>query len=153
MKKLITLIGFVLVVSMGMNAQVLTSNVDFGVKDYKEYTGVAGDTAISGSDADIIIGVNRGDLYLYRIEADIDEITNGADAYPILWGSLNGNDWAVIDTLSSAGDKSLSADATVSLQDVSTGVLWRYLKLGLKLSTTGKWDIDYIRVKLVGKND
>lgn len=153
MKKLITLIGFVLVVSMGMNAQVLTSNVDFSVKDYKEYTGVAGDTAKSASNADIIIGVNRGDLYLYRIEADIDEITDGADAFPILWGSLNGNDWAVIDTLSSAGDKSPSADATVALQDVSTGVLWRYLKLGLKLSTTGKWGIVYVRAKLVGKND
>lgn len=153
MKKFIFMLIFA-VVAMAVNAQVpLNSTIDFSAANYFEYTGVAGDTAISGTNADIVWKINRDKLYYYRVEAEIDEITNGADAYPILWGSINGSDWTVIDTLSAAGDKSLSADANVELQDVSTGVLWRYMKLGMKLSTEGKWDYNYIRFRAVGKNE
>ena len=121
---------------------------------YKEYTGLAGDTAVSGTDGTIDFFVANPKLKLYRVEVELDEISGSANGIAILQGSLNGNDFTEIDTLASAaGTEAQSADGTVLIQDVSTGVLWRFFRIVLNVSTTGKWDANYVRVYMVGKND
>lgn len=153
MKKILFLLAFV-TLALSVNAQVRSTALDFRVPNhYYEYTGVAGDTAVSGTDCSIDFGVKEG-LKLYRVEVELDEVVNGANGIAILQGSLNGNDFTEIDTLANAaGTEAQSADATVLLQDVSTGVLWRYFRIVVNSSTTGTWDVNYIRVYVVGKNE
>lgn len=153
MRKLISMLIFA-VVAIAVNAQVMTTALKFSAKSYFEYTGVAADTAIGGTDCYVTWGVPREDIYLYRVEAELDEITNGANGIAILQGSLNGMDWFEVDTLAATtGVEAQSEDATVYLEDLSTGVVWRYMRLVLNISTTGKWDFNYIRFRAVGKND
>lgn len=153
MKRVLSFIALIALVA-GVNAQVMTTALDFSAQSYFEYTGVAADTAISGTDAYVYWAVPRQDLYLYRVEVELDEISGSANGIAILQGSLNGMDWTEIDTCAnSAGTEAQSGDATVLLQDVSTGILWRYLRIVANVSTTGKWDINYIRFRAVGKND
>lgn len=153
MKKLLVLFAFV-IASLAVNAQIRTAAVDFTAQNYYEYTGVAGDTAVSGTDATIDWFVPRTDLYLYRVEAELDEISGSANGIAILQGSLNGQDFTELDTLAnSAGTEAQSGDATVFLTDLSTGVCWRYLRLVINVSTTAKWDLNYLRFRAVGKND
>ena len=153
MKKILSVIFLFALVASAFG-QVMTTTLDFSAKSYYEYTGAAGDTAVSGTDYYVYWGVPRTDLYLYRVEAELDEISGSANGIAILQGSLNGMDWTEIDTLANtAGTEAQSADATVFIQDVSTGVLWRYMRLVGHVSTTGKWDLNYLRFRAVGKNE
>lgn len=146
------MLAFVVVATLA-NAQVpLNSTLDFTAKSYIEYVGLAGDTAVNGTNSVITWVVPRNDVYLYRVEAELDEISGSANGIAILQGSLNGSDFFEIDTLAStAGVEAQSADATVYIQDLSTGVLWRYLRIIQNVSTTGKWDLNYLRFRAVGK--
>jgi len=147
MKRILILLALV-IVAITANAQ------RFSAGSYYEFTGAAGDTAISGTDASVIWRVTRDDIYLFRVEVELDEITNGANGIAILQGSLNGTDWFEVDTLAgSTGAEAQAVDATVTIQDLSTGVAWRYMKIIANISTTGKWDINYIRFRAVAKND
>ncbi len=152
MKKMITMLAFAFV-AFAASAQIpANSTLDFTAKYYYEYTGLAGDTAVSGTNSVITWVVPRNDLYLYRVEAELDEISGSANCIAILQGSINGSDFFGIDTLANtSGVEAQSADATVLIQDLSTGVLWRYLRIVQSLSTTGKWDINYLRFRAVGK--
>ena len=154
MKKVLFFLALIAVVAT-VNAQVSSTALDFSVRSiYHEYTGVAGDTAVSGTDAAVDFFVPEMGLKLYRVEVELDEISGSANGIAILQGSLNGNDFFEIDTLANTeGTEAQSADATVYLQDVSTGVLYRYFRVLANVSTTGKWDINYIRVYMVGKNE
>ena len=154
MKKVLFLLALI-ALTLGVNAQVRSTALDFRVPlHYYEYTGVAGDTAVSGTDCTVDFFVQREGLKLYRVEVELDEISGSANGIAILQGSLNGNDFTEVDTLAiAAGTEAQSADATVFLQDVTTGVLWGYFRIIENVSTTGKWDINYIRVYMVGKNE
>lgn len=156
MKKVFLLALFA-VVAIAVSAQVRTAALDFSLgagQSYKEYTGVAGDTAVSGTDCTVDFFVSKGGIKLYRVEVELDEISGSANGIAILQGSLNGNDFFEIDTLANtAGTEAQSGDATVFLQDISTGVAYRYFRIVANVSTTGKWDINYIRVYMVGKNE
>lgn len=153
MKKILFLLAFV-TLALSVNAQVRSTALDFRVPNhYYEYTGVAGDTAISGTNCNIDFGVKEG-LKLYRVEVELDEISGSASGIAILQGSLNGNDFFEVDTLAgTTGVEAQTVDGTVSLQDVSTGVLYRYFRIVVAVSTTAKWDVNYIRVYVVGKNE
>lgn len=156
MKKVLFFLALIALVA-SVNAQVRTTALDFQLsagQNYKEYTGVAGDTAVSGTDSNIDFFVANPELKFYRVEVELDEISGSANGIAILQGSLNGNDFTEIDTLAgSTGTEAQSVDGTVLIQDVSTGVLWRYYRIVLNVSTTGKWDANYVRVYMVGKND
>lgn len=155
MKKYIILLVFAFV-AFAASAQVpANSTIDFGAGVYYEYTGLAGDTALNGTThIDVTWKVARNDLYLYRVEAEMDEISGSATGIVILQGSMNGSDFFEIDTLTTvAGVEALSADGTVAIQDLTTGVAWRYMKALGKISTTGKWDLNYLRFRAVGKNE
>jgi hypothetical protein len=145
MKKVILLLLF----AIGM----IASAQSFNSKIYYEYTGVAGDTAISGTDAAVSWQVLRNDIYLYRVEVELDEISGSANGIAILQGSLNNSDWFEIDTLANtSGTEAQTGDATVLIEDLSTGVVWRYMRIIVNVSTTGKWDVNFIRFRAVGKN-
>lgn len=154
MKRMLFIVGLVFVV-ISINAQVRSTATKFSAKNYYEYTGVTGDTILDGTtDCNIDFVVPRQGLYFYRVEVELDEISGSSTCISILQGSLNGNDFTEIDTLADAnGTEALSSDGTVSIQDVSTGVMWRYLRLVNKNSTTGKWDVNYVRFRAVGKNE
>lgn len=155
MKKILSIIFLVALVASAFG-QVRTAPVDFTVsRNYYEYTGVAGDTAVSGTDSNIDFAVSgiKG-LKLFRVEAELDEISGSANCIAILQGSLNGQDFFEIDTLANtAGVEAQSANATVLLEDKSAGVLYRYFRIVQAVSTTGKWDLNYLRVYMWGKND
>jgi hypothetical protein len=127
---------------------------DFSSKVYYEYTGTAADTATNADDDSIMWYVPRNDIYLYRVEVELDEVSGSASGIAILQGSLNGSDWFEIDTLAGTdGVEAQTADGTVYIEDLSTGVMWRYLQVIVNVSTTGKWDTNYLRFRAVGKNE
>lgn len=147
MKRFIVLFS---ILAIGM----IASAQSFNSKSYYQYTGVTGDTAISGTNATVSWQVPRNDLYLYRVEVELDEISGSASAIAIVQGSMNNSDWFEIDTAANtSATEAQTADGTVFLEDVSTGIMWRYLRVTVILSTTGEWDIDYIRFRAVGKNE
>ena len=148
MKKLIFLLAFA-IVAIAANAQWFKPNSGYGL-----YTGQAADTAVSGTAKSITWAVNLNRQYLYQVEAEIDELSGSASAIVILYGSNDNSHYYEIDTLATTftGTEAQTADGTVGLQDLSTGVAWRYLKLTLSLSTTGKWDYNYVICRTVGKS-
>ena len=156
MKRILSVIFLVALVASAFG-QVRTAAVDFTVShNYYEYTGVAGDTAVSGTASNIDFAVSGIEgVKLYRVEAELDEISGTVNGTAILQGSLNGQDFFEIDTLGLAttGVEAQAADATVILQDVSTGVMYRYFRIVQAVSGTGKWDMNYLRVYMWGKND
>lgn len=146
MRKLIVLA----LLAIGM----IASAQSFSSRNYYQYTGVTGDTAVSGTNATVSWVVPRSDLYLYRVECEIDEISGSANAIVILQGSMNNSTWFEVDTL--AGEDAVeaqTADGYVFLEDFTTGLMYRYLRVTMILSTTGKWDYNYIRFRAVGKNE
>jgi hypothetical protein len=155
MKKLIFLVSLLFVVAaINVNAQARTAALDFSAANYFEYTGVAGDTMVSGTGTNIDWGVPRSDLYLYRVEVELQEISGTVNCTAILQGSMNGVDYTEIDTLvNAAGAEAQSASGTVFITDLSTGVAWRYLRIAGAISGDGEWDINYVRFRAVGKND
>jgi hypothetical protein len=149
MKKLILFLALIASVAL-VNAQ------DFSASKYFMYTGTASDTVNGSSDAEYITWiVNRPDLYFYQVEAEIDEISGSATAYVILQASNDNSHWNEIDTLGlfTTGVEAMTADGTVYIGDLSTGVAWRYMRTKLVISTTGKWDYNYVIFRAVGKND
>ena len=154
MKRILSVIFLVALVASAFG-QVRTAAVDFKVNGYTEYIGVTGDTAVSGTNSTIdFVFTGDNGMKLYRVEAELDEISGSANCIAILQGSMNGQDFTEIDTLAGAtGVEAQSVDGTVFIQDISTGVLWRYFRIVQAVSTTGKWDMNYLRVIMVGKND
>lgn len=161
MKKLFVFLALIaLVASVNAQYRVSTSDMftvsgDMPVK----YTGQASDTVNGSSDAEYItFKMNFDGPYLYQVEADLDEIDGSADGQAILEGSNDNSHWTVIDSLATYGASTidvqpLSADGTVYIGDVSTGAIWRYLRVKLVISADGKWDFNYLIVRAVGKND
>lgn len=127
----------------------------FTASTYYRLTGVAGDTAVSGTNKAITWAVNQNKLYYYQVEATIDETSGSASAIVILAGSNDNVNFYECDTLATTftGTEAQTADGTVGLQDLTTGVAWRYMRATLILSTTGTWHYDYLVFRAVAKND
>lgn len=124
MKKLILLLSLTLVY-VGVQAQDITvsSKSTYGI-----YT-------TNDSDADTIKGattlskeilVKKEYLYFYDVIADIDTLTGGGgnSLSCVLWGSNDKVHWFNITDVTF----NATADTVIRYTDVSTGVLWNYLK-------------------------
>jgi hypothetical protein len=151
MKKLIFLLAFITLV-----ASVDAQWAKLSTGKYK-YTGQAADTC-NGSNVKniVLLGVPQGRPYFLQVSATIDEFNGSATAWAILEGSLDGTNYYLVDTLTTtptSGTEAVTADGTVIYSDFSTGSVWPYLRVQLKLSTTGRWNFDYIYTQIVGKND
>ena len=138
MKKLVFLFALAAVT-------VMASAQSFTVSErspFFKYTGTAADTAISGSTKAISWQVNYGPRYMYHVVPVVEEISGAATASVILQGSMDNSNWVAIDTLTATDDASLNFD------DKTNGYDWPYMRVLMSLSTTGKWDFDFVRVKV-----
>jgi len=149
MKKLFV---FAVLIALTVGASAQWSSLK---KDVWKYTGQVADTANGSNVKNVsLINVPTGEAYYYLIQATLDEFNGSATAWAILEGSLDGTNYYLVDTLeSSAANDDVTADGRVYISDFSTGLTWPYLRVQLKLSTTGRWNFDYVHCTLVGKND
>ncbi len=121
MKKLIIFLVF-LFAAIGLQAQGdigLTTN-----GTYKGYTGTVADT-ISGTSSTLskVCKVNKGYLYFYTVTMDIDSLGAGTVSCILSGSNDNVNYTSITDVTYSA-----SVDTVFNYTDVSTGVLWNFLK-------------------------
>ena len=156
MKKILLIFGFIcLIVSVYAQNQATVKD-EGGIKSFT-YTGAASDTVNGAAGSAYVYWDMKAmkKAYLYVCEAEIDEISGDASAYAVLEGSNDNSHWNYIDTLGTTAllNSAVSVDGTVLSSDLSTGVLWRYLRVKLTESTTGVWDFNYIIFRAVGKNE
>jgi hypothetical protein len=150
MRKLILLVCLLIAV-LAANA----ADPRFTASTYYKYTGLTADSASSGADASITWGVNQNKLYLYQVEVSMDERSGSANGITILYGSNDNVTFYEIDTLATnfTGTEAQTVDGIVGLQDLTTGVAWRYMKATMHVSTTSTWDFNFIVFRAVAKND
>jgi hypothetical protein len=137
----------------------LVSAQDFNAVTYGRYTGNSTtDTIATQYGEDYVYWqVNRNDQYLYRVDVTLDEVSGSATVYVILQGSHDYVNWVELDTLANAaGTEATTADGTIFLTDMSTGVMWRYLRTRLLSTGTGAtaasiWHYDYVIFRAVAK--
>ena len=148
MKRILILLAFIaLVASVNAQSAINTKVISL----YTEYTGTDAnaDTLTDTGTITRYWNINRDNIYLFKLEVDMDE-TSGTSGIHTIWsGSMNGTDnWTAL----GAAD-TLTADGTTDETDLSTGVVWRYLKLVVTGYGTTTWDMDAVKLKIVGKND
>jgi len=147
MKKLIFLITALLFFTVGIQAQSGTT-VLFGVNSTEaHYTPVAADTLNTTSAPTKYwqFLVNKNQLYYYVVTARIDQVTTvsrsaGAHCILTMYGSVDGTNWVSVDTTlfhPTTGNFSEGA-IHVTASDVSTGVLWKYLKFSATATDANK---------------
>lgn len=139
MKKIIALISVILLFAVSMSAQFGTTKTLLPNQTSIAVTPVAGDT-IHGSDAAstthyYTFAINKPKLQYFSFIVKLDSTkTHNRVLANHVWvqvlGSLTnptGNDgWVAIGSPVKYG---ASIDSTFSYSDVSTGVLWKYLKI------------------------
>lgn len=126
MKRLIIIFSL-LFAFVGLQAQG-----DFGLTTnatYKGYTGVSTDTLTGTRSLAKVCKVEKPYIYLYNVSVDIDTLAGGGDnaVSCILAGSNDNSIYTTITDVTFAA----TADTTWTYSDVSTGVLWRFLRLTL----------------------
>jgi len=123
MKKLILLFS-ILFVSTGLFAQG-----DFGLSTnstYRGYDGVSTDTLTGVRSLAKTCKVNKDFLYFYTITMDVDTVgASTAATSCILSGSNDNVNFTTITDQTFQG----TVDTVWNYTDVSTGVLWRFLKV------------------------
>jgi hypothetical protein len=145
MKKLILFLGL-LFIAVGLFAQSGTV-VTMGNVNTAKYTPVAADT-VNGTSATSkywIFLVNKPCLYYYVVTARVDAVTTtsrsaGSHCILTMAGSIDGTNYITMDTTlfhPTTGNFSLGTVHTVAY-DVSTGVLWKYIKFTLVPSDANK---------------
>lgn len=125
MKKLLFII-------IGLLAFTALQAQDFGINPkatYNYYTGTAADTVQGTNSITKVVKVNKPYIYLYNVTVDIDTLAGGGDEAIscILAGSNDNIFYTTITDVTYAA----TADTTFNYSDVSTGVLWRFLRLTL----------------------
>lgn len=122
MKKLFILLSF-LFVFVNIQAQDFALNTN---QTYKSYDGTATDVIAGATSLHKICKVEKGYIYYYNITVDIDTVTGGGGnaVSCILAGSNDNVNFTTITDVTYAA----SADTVFRYADVSTGVLWRYLR-------------------------
>jgi hypothetical protein len=143
---------------VGLLFAVLIANAadpKFTASTYYKYTGVAADSAAYPATAAITWAVNQNKLYYYQVEASLDERSGSASGICILAGSNDNVTFYECDTMATTftGTEAQTADGIVGLQDLTTGVAWRYMRATLHVSTTGTWDFNFLVFRAVAKND
>lgn len=143
MKKLLFLFGIFALLSMTVEAQdatVTRNGTNFNVLLD------AGDTISDNSTTlSKTIGVgNKVSVQLYSIQVSLDSISGTPTEAWVLAGSMDNSNWTTITTVSWAGT---SSDTVFYYTDVSTGVLWPYMRVMGTESGTAKAQL----TKLIGR--
>ena len=145
MKKIIYIIGLFAAFLfsaelMAQDAIVMRNGTNF------EVSLDAGDTISNNSTTlSKVIGVgNKLSVQLYSIQVSLDSISGTPTEAWVLAGSLDNSNWTTITTVNWTGTAS---DTTFYYTDISTGVLWPYLRVGGTESGTAKAQL----TKLIGR--
>jgi hypothetical protein len=122
----------ILFIIIGLLAFTALQAQDFGISPkttYNYYTGTAADTVQGTNSITKVVEVNKPYIYLYNVTVDIDTLAGGGDEAIscILAGSNDNVFYTTITDVTYAA----TADTTFNYSDVSTGVLWRFLRLTL----------------------
>ena len=128
---------------LGINAQ--TTTVDRNGTNFNVNLD-AGDTISDNSTTlSKTIGVGgKQAVQLYSIQVSLDSISGTPTEAWVLAGSLDNSNWTTITTVNWAGT---SADTTFYYTDVSTGVLWSYMRVTGTEGGTAKAQL----TKLIGR--
>ncbi len=129
MKKLITILAL-LVFAINLSAQrsgsttVLSSN-----EIQKTLTMTTADTITQHGTVYWVFNINKPRLSYFAFAVKLDTITNAETnhVYVDVYGSLDGSNYVA--TGATQWKYGGTCDSTNTLYDVSTGVLWKYLKL------------------------
>jgi hypothetical protein len=133
MKKLFVLIALV-AFTLSVSAQRSASTTALNGASTKVFSMLAVDSITQHATAYWIVDVNRPKLYYFAVNVAIDTITNtpcGKTTWDVQ-GSMDKTNWIATSATqvrpggTTAG---LVVDTTFYMGDVSTGVLWRYLKI------------------------
>ena len=150
MKKLLFFLAFV-AFTLSVSAQRSGSTTVVGNTGLKNLTMTAADTVTQAGTVYWVFDVNRQKSYLYAVSIAIDTVahTNNRTSWTV-WGSMDNTNWVAsgITQLNIfATDGSGGTDTTFVLSSVTTGSLWRYLKVrGVALDNNVKG----CRVKALG---
>jgi hypothetical protein len=147
MKKFAFIIGIIALFAFSVQAQDVTlsrSATNFNV------TLDAGDTISNNSTTlSKTIGIGaKAAVQLYGIQVTLDSISGTPTEAVVLAGSMDNSNWATITTVNWAGT---SSDTTFVYTDVSTGVVWPYLRVHITESGTAKAQLTSLRGKIVDK--
>lgn len=153
MKKLIAIIGIMLVCIVAVQAQRTvsaasgtTTSLAVG-ESLLKITTTAADTVGGTATKYWIINVNKPKLQLYTFVTNIDTIRthtrgSGNRVRFRVYGSIDGSTWLQVgSTIWYNRNAGTLADSTFAVSDVSTGVLWKYFKfeyLGVVASRCSK---------------
>ena len=142
-KKLFVLIGIIALFAFNVQAQdatVARNGTNFNVLLD------AGDTISDNSTTlSKIIGVgNKQAVQLYSIQVSLDSISGTPTEAWVIAGSMDNSNYVDIDTVSWSGSTS---DTTFYFTDISTGVLWPYIRIKGTESGTAKAQL----TKVIGR--
>src|SRR5574343_248886 len=141
MKKLIAIIGIMLLFVAAVNAQRTVSAASgtttalLATESMIKINTTASDTVGGTAVKYWIFNVNKAKLQLYSFVIDIDTIRThtrsaGNRVAIKLYGSMDASTFVQVgSTIFYNRNAGTLADSTFALSDVSTGVLWKYLKL------------------------
>ncbi len=143
MKKILFLIGIIALFAINVQAQ--DANVNRNGTHFNVLLD-AGDTISNNSTTlSKTIGVgNKQAVQLYSIQVSLDSISGTPTEAWVLAGSLDNSNWTTITTVNWTGTAS---DTTFYYTDVSTGVLWTYLRVQGTESGTAKAQL----TKVIGR--
>ena len=143
MKKILFLIGIIALFAINVQAQ--EANVNRNGTHFNVLLD-AGDTISNNSTTlSKTIGVgNKQAVQLYSIQVSLDSISGTPTEAWVLAGSLDNSNWTTITTVNWTGTAS---DTTFYYTDVSTGVLWTYLRVQGTESGTAKAQL----TKVIGR--
>lgn len=150
MKKLIVLLALV-AFTLSVEAQRSGSTTVVGQTGLKNLTMTAVDTVTHSGTVYWIFDVNRQKAYLYAFSVAIDTVKHtNLRTYWNVYGSMDAVNWVasgITQVNLYATNGSAGTDTTFVMASVTTGCLWRYLKLqGIGLSTS----VYGPRVKAIG---
>ena len=135
MKKLIFLLPLLFLAASVFGQASGTTKVFLPNEQVKTVTTTAGDTVGGTAVKYWIFALNKPSLQLWSYVIDIDTIktrTRGAGNRVAIknYGSLDGTTWVQVgSTIFYNRNAGTLADSTFAVSDVSTGVIWKYLKL------------------------
>ena len=143
MKKLLFLIGIIALFAINVQAQ--DANVNRNGTHFNVLLDASDTISNNSTTLSKTIGVgNKQAVQLYSIQVSLDSISGTPTEAWVLAGSLDNSNWTTITTVNWTGTAS---DTTFYYTDVSTGVLWTYLRVQGTESGTAKAQL----TKVIGR--
>lgn len=146
MKKILLLVT-VLFLAFSLNAQDFTQSIGKNASNVT-FTGRTQDTITDTDTWSYVWQMSaKNALYGYNLYVSLDSVSGTPADAAVLAGSQDNSTYTTISTISWAGTTS---DTILIFNDVSTGVLFRYLRLAITGTGTQKAKVNQIYGKIGG---